>query len=64
MDASWQKLISLIPEGICILDNETKNVFYINEELKRILKIESTKIESQLVEESMNSFIYKVAYCK
>ena len=37
MDASWQKLMSPIPEGIFILDNENKNVFYINDELKRIL---------------------------
>lgn len=37
MNNSWQKMMSLIPEGIAIFDSESKQAYYANHEFNRII---------------------------
>lgn len=47
MNQSWQKMISMIPESLCIADKETKEIFYTNTELNKLfLNIEDVNVSS------------------
>lgn len=37
MDKSWHSLINMIPEGICLIDKDTSQISYANDEMKKIL---------------------------
>ena len=57
MNESWQKMISMIPEGLCITDRESQEVYYTNTELNRLFfNIADVKVSSHDLEAAMKPY--------
>lgn len=39
MNDSWEKLLSILPDGLCIYDIEKSSILYANTEFQRIFKL-------------------------
>lgn len=50
-------MLSLIPEGIAIIDKESKELYYSNNEFRRILSCDDENLQSK-VEDKMKEFIF------
>ena len=58
MKEGWDSLINSIPEGIIILDPQTNSIVQVNEELKKILKVQNNESQEEL-REKLRSFELK-----